>query len=761
MREVKPTQKPVPSSDINDLFFNSGKLDEVITSKQDHYVDRFGANHYTMEGINNLSKRAMSGYGYITKKSFEAGNTISNPNDILLFEKDGIYYRWDGELPKVVNPGSTPDSSGGVGDGKWKAIGKTAKDTINSLSDYGLNQDGIIAARIDFETLGIKTYVPDVEIVVDFESEYKVNHLIGVGRLNWNGRIFDIGLASGYKQLKTVGGRIADMSAGVTVRVGCIGDSTTDGYGTEPFSDNPFTTGSDGKKIPLSTTNHSDNGGVSAWPTKLRTLLRDYHRNQNIEVFNGGYGGTGISSPANSYCWPYKHYEKIFFENEFYAAPQLTIISFGINEAVTTDVKRTQDVINGYRELIYKIKGFGATPVVITPDPLMLTSYSKKSVEEFIPAMKSLCIEEGVTLIDTHKEIRNFWANSEYAWGPYQTDGIHQKTIAHDFKSGVIAKNFMGAVIDVLDDNYISSMEQYAHPLNQQPTRNFQNNKFGVVGNCVSDQEFDFWVYVTGSNFNAVWYDFNANYVNSETMNIADMYSFTVKSSIGYQNAYISKNGRQNYPSSVVYSDSPNLIGKLRYGLNRVTVKMPSSNCANGRYSGYLGVHDKFVMTKSHSYLTKVGKKIYEPAPKTIDNIVSAANVGDLSYISLNLNMDSDTGFIVVEDKTSESTTSVSGWALFRTGGGGNTVRLYGYKQNTFTDLGAVFTDYSDNYPCLVKLEVDESGRKSVKIFDKSGNNVFTSATLETCGHVGGIWGGNATGGNIVKSVKAVVDIVN
>lgn len=118
-----PTQNPVPSEASKDLKFNSGKIDEFVTSSNHSYIDRFGKSHYTIEGINNLSKQAMQNYGYITKRSFESGNTIINPNDVLLWENNGEYYRWDGEIPKVVSAGSTPDSAGGIGDGKWKSIG--------------------------------------------------------------------------------------------------------------------------------------------------------------------------------------------------------------------------------------------------------------------------------------------------------------------------------------------------------------------------------------------------------------------------------------------------------------------------------------------------------------------------------------------------------------------------------------------------------------------------------------------------------------
>ncbi|NBM13653.1 MULTISPECIES: GDSL-type esterase/lipase family protein [unclassified Proteus (in: enterobacteria)] len=118
-----PTQNPVPSESASDLKFNAGKVDEFVTSSNHFYSDRFGKKHYTIDGINYLSKQAMQNYGYITKKSFESGNTIINPNDVLLWESNGEYYRWDGELPKVVSAGSTPESAGGIGKGAWVGVG--------------------------------------------------------------------------------------------------------------------------------------------------------------------------------------------------------------------------------------------------------------------------------------------------------------------------------------------------------------------------------------------------------------------------------------------------------------------------------------------------------------------------------------------------------------------------------------------------------------------------------------------------------------
>lgn len=120
---TQPTQNPVPSESARDLKFNAGKIDEFVTSEEQQYIDRFGNAHRTIAGLNKDANQAMKAYGYITKKSFEVGATIDTPNTVLQWESNGEFYRWDGTLPKVVPAGSTPDSAGGIGEGKWIGVG--------------------------------------------------------------------------------------------------------------------------------------------------------------------------------------------------------------------------------------------------------------------------------------------------------------------------------------------------------------------------------------------------------------------------------------------------------------------------------------------------------------------------------------------------------------------------------------------------------------------------------------------------------------
>lgn len=125
---TQPTNLPVPSESPRDLKFNAGKIDEFVTSMGWTYTDRFGQQHYTIEGINYIAQQAMAAFGYVilTGKTFTTGATLNSPNEVLLNTADGEYYKWTGSFAsgaKVVPAGSTPASSGGVGPGAWIGVG--------------------------------------------------------------------------------------------------------------------------------------------------------------------------------------------------------------------------------------------------------------------------------------------------------------------------------------------------------------------------------------------------------------------------------------------------------------------------------------------------------------------------------------------------------------------------------------------------------------------------------------------------------------
>ncbi|MGI0466279.1 hypothetical protein [Serratia marcescens] len=78
-----PTSKPIPSNDVIDLKFNAEKIDEVVNSDVEKYVDRFGGERYTLEGIRkNLSPL---GKTYTQEQADAAIKSGDIPNGAFFF----------------------------------------------------------------------------------------------------------------------------------------------------------------------------------------------------------------------------------------------------------------------------------------------------------------------------------------------------------------------------------------------------------------------------------------------------------------------------------------------------------------------------------------------------------------------------------------------------------------------------------------------------------------------------------------------------
>lgn len=168
---TQPTNQPVPSESPRDLKFNAGKIDEFVTSMARQYIDRFGNAHYTIEGMRWIAQQAIAAFGYITLDSFEDGNTLTLPNQVLRLESTGEYYRWDGVFPKVVPAGSTPESTGGIGTGAWLSVGDAilrgdlAKTTGAGLVGYKWKQSGSSVYRT------LQDKLDDFVSVLDFGAK--------------------------------------------------------------------------------------------------------------------------------------------------------------------------------------------------------------------------------------------------------------------------------------------------------------------------------------------------------------------------------------------------------------------------------------------------------------------------------------------------------------------------------------------------------------------------------------------------------------
>ncbi|WYC18270.1 tail spike [Citrobacter phage vB_CfrS_K1M] len=153
-----PTNLPIPSQDPRDLKWNSGKMDEVMTSDAHYYLDRFGVKRWTIAGFQFTAEEAIRNYGYITIDSFEDGATLTLPNQVLRYEATGEYYRWDGAFPKTVAVGSTPESTGGVGVGAWLSVGDAS--LRNDIAIRNSIRDLLLSQPVSGIAITVKGYVP-------------------------------------------------------------------------------------------------------------------------------------------------------------------------------------------------------------------------------------------------------------------------------------------------------------------------------------------------------------------------------------------------------------------------------------------------------------------------------------------------------------------------------------------------------------------------------------------------------------------------
>ncbi|MCA6195386.1 hypothetical protein KD741_07560 [Escherichia coli] len=204
---TQPTNLPVPSESPRDLKFNAGKIDEFVTSLVNTYVDRFGNEHYTIEGLRWLAQQAIAQFGWILIDSFQDGADITIPNQALRDEDTGEYYRWDGALPKHVDAGSTPATSGGVGVGAWVGIGdaslRAMLATVAGAGMIGTAHRGTLASDLNAIDRRPDGYGNSIPAVLANGDDVEINKNISISAAT----ILDSG-----KHVRGVGGTITEAT---------------------------------------------------------------------------------------------------------------------------------------------------------------------------------------------------------------------------------------------------------------------------------------------------------------------------------------------------------------------------------------------------------------------------------------------------------------------------------------------------------------------------------------------------------------------
>ena len=120
---------PDGSTDVRDGIDNLQSLDIFMNADEDAYNQRDGEIVKTRAG-------AVRDIGVNRIGDFTAGCTVTARNQGVLYETGGTVYVWLGSLPKTVPAGSSPATTGGIGNSAWLDIGDASAYTriINELS---------------------------------------------------------------------------------------------------------------------------------------------------------------------------------------------------------------------------------------------------------------------------------------------------------------------------------------------------------------------------------------------------------------------------------------------------------------------------------------------------------------------------------------------------------------------------------------------------------------------------------------------------
>ncbi|MBC0058632.1 tail fiber domain-containing protein [Escherichia coli] len=158
------TGNPLGSDAAKDLYDNAQNFDHLSNDRTNEtWDDRFGVPRLTWYGMEQRYKTALANLGWNPVGTFQGGATLTAAGDIIQDTSTGVWYRWDNlaTLPKVVPAGSTPASSGGVGEGKWLAVDvsdvlrkELAEDSGAGLVGYDDSesyQDGTVGSALKDE----------------------------------------------------------------------------------------------------------------------------------------------------------------------------------------------------------------------------------------------------------------------------------------------------------------------------------------------------------------------------------------------------------------------------------------------------------------------------------------------------------------------------------------------------------------------------------------------------------------------------------
>lgn len=353
---TQPTQDSVPSESPRNLKFNAGKIDEFVTSLALQYVDRFGNAHYTIEGLKSLVLQQIYNLGWNPVGTFQGGASITAAGDVIQDETNDVWYRWDdlSTIPKTVPAGSTPGSTGGIGDGKWIAV---------DISDV-LRKD--LASSSGSSLVGHE----------DTTVELKLNDLADKANQS-------LYLA---KNVRFLGVANNLLRSGGTLKIVCVGDSITAGQDTVSSDKITAPSGNPQTIAPIQ------------YPSRLETRL-NFFTPASVSVINRGWSGDTVMR-----SW-----------TRWTTNPNANVchLMLGINDAAGVDGETFEQYCDYYERLIRRYIDWGCGVVVHTATPQQFGQ--NDGGQRYTEYVRSLAKAYGCPVFDSDSVIQYCTYNSVYS----------------------------------------------------------------------------------------------------------------------------------------------------------------------------------------------------------------------------------------------------------------------------------------------------------------------------------------------------------
>jgi len=418
-----------------------------------------------------------------------------------------------------------------------------------------------------------------------------------------DGVVFDI-----PKKITSFNKQWSKWNAGTKAPVAFYGDSWTDGRITTIDGVTPASVWNidflvDDEVPDGFNHDHDDNEVPNAYPNILQRILRDYHGNNSLRCYNAGYRGKQIQDG-----WAVDNVYNAVYANTVYSDCEMIIFMFGINDCEFASGETLRaNFYNEQKALILDAYARGIQPVLMTSGPISKSADSEsdyshnEELQNIVAQVKrDLALEFGLELIELNKSLKDYiYSNNEgVKITSLSDDDLHLNDLGHLKQAEFLFQHIGSENIPVIGDReYIfdvsNSVSRYSLSSdkisNSDPDRGL--NKLGVnvilsqsdLSAAANTDIFDLWFWNNGVD-NAIIYE----------PFVRERHDYTLSSSSNYPQLTVST---KNFTASDYYKEelyngsipeafgklqedganSPCLIGKLKHGLNRVSISIPST----------------------------------------------------------------------------------------------------------------------------------------------------------------------------------------